>query len=229
MLVDPPFGRQIVEWERTTPSAKTAVFFVVAIVSLALVARRRDRLDRAAWICLAVTLVSALDAIRGIVWFAFAAFAIVTPLAGRESTRLAGRTATVLAAGSLVVLALAIGLAAARSNGRYESRVPAGVARTVRAHPGARVLADATTADWLLWEVPALRGRVAYDVRFEILTKAQFDRVPAFYDAKPGWQRLAAGYDLVVDTPSQVARLVRAGGWSRIYASGGVAIAQRAR
>ena len=229
MLVDPPFGREIVEWQRTTPSGKTAVFFTIAVVSLGLTALRRARLNRADWVCLGVTIVSALEAIRGIVWFAFAALAIVTPLGGRGSQRLEGRAAAVLAGAAVAVTAAAIAYAAARPDSRFESRVPAGVTRVVRAHPGSAVLADASTADWLLWTLPALRGKVAYDVRFELLTRAQFQRVAAFSSSKPGWERLAAGYDLVVDSPGQVARLVRAGGWRRVYAHGGVAIAERTR
>ncbi len=227
LLFDPPFGREIVEWERTTPSAKTAVFFVVAIVSLVLIARHRRRLNGAEWICLAVTLASALEAIRGVVWFVFAAFAIVTPLAGREARRIEGKGAGVLVAVSLTVAAGGLVFAATRPAARYESRFPAALAEIARSHPTARVLADGRTADWLLWEVPALRGRVAYDVRFELLTKAQFRTVPAFDTSKPGWQALARGYDLVVDTPHQIGRLVRLGGWRRIYADGNLAVAER--
>ena len=227
LLFDPPFGRQIVEWERTTPSGKTAVFFAVAIASLVLVFLRRDRLSANGWIILAVTLASAVDAIRGIVWFGFAAFAIVLPLTGRASSRLEGSAATALVAASAAVVAIALAFAVTRPQSRYESRFPAPLVRIVRAHPAAVVLADAQTADWLLWKLPALRGQVAYDVRFELLTRAQFDRVPAFYTSKPGWESLADGYGIVVDSPEQVTRLVRAGGWRAIYRHGTIAVAER--
>ncbi len=45
-----------------------------------------------------------------------------------------------------------------------------------------------TSNAWLLWKVPALRGRVAYDIRFELLTDAQWQAVRAFRSSRPGWQ-----------------------------------------
>jgi hypothetical protein len=227
LLVDPPFHREIVEWQRTTPSGKTALFFVVALGSLVLAIARRRRLTVVDWIVLAVTLASALDAIRGIVWFAFASLAVVPPLVHRGDDEPEGTAAALLAAGAIVLTAAALVLAATRTASRYESRFPAAAVVIVRAHPGSKVLADSRTADWLLWEIPELRGRIAYDVRFELLTSAVFARIPAFYATKPGWQRLAGGYDLVLDTPKQVARLVRSGGWRQVYRHGDLAIAER--
>jgi len=40
-------------------------------------------------------------------------------------------------------------------------------------HPDARVYADVHFSDWLLWHEPALAGRIAFDIRFELLTQRQ--------------------------------------------------------
>ena len=41
--------------------------------------------------------------------------------------------------------------------------------------PGTRVWATDGTADWLLWRIPDLRGRIAFDVRFELYDENALD------------------------------------------------------
>jgi hypothetical protein len=50
----------------------------------------------------------------------------------------------------------------------YLSAVHAAAARD----PSARIVADVADADWLLWRDATLRGRVAFDARFELLSAA---------------------------------------------------------
>jgi len=64
--------------------------------------------------------------------------------------------------------------------------------------PGVRVWATDGTADWLLWRVPDLRGRMAYDVRFELYDKQTLDRI-ARYNSRPAdWRTAPRDYGLVV-------------------------------
>ena len=65
--------------------------------------------------------------------------------------------------------------------------------------PGTRVFAPDRYADWLLWKIPELRGRLAYDVRFEVYSKEFFHRLLR-YNAESGrdWKSLADGYPIVV-------------------------------
>ena len=67
------------------------------------------------------------------------------------------------------------------------------------AGPHARVLASDRHADWLLWRIPSLRGRLAYDVRFELYTREQIIAL-SHYDYRQGrdWQQIAKGYDVLV-------------------------------
>jgi hypothetical protein len=89
------------------------------------------------------------------------------------------------------------------------------------------VYADDSSADWLLWRLPSLRGRVAYDVRFELLKKAQIARLVIWDRLDPGWRRTSAGYSLVVADPKHVAALVATGKWRRLVSAPRVEVAVR--
>jgi hypothetical protein len=54
-------------------------------------------------------------------------------------------------------------------------------------------------SDWLLWKIPELRGRLAYDVRFEIYPTPFFHRLLR-YNGEYGktWKDFADGYPMVV-------------------------------
>jgi hypothetical protein len=62
-----------------------------------------------------------------------------------------------------------------------------------------RVFATDKNADWMLWRIPSLRGRLAYDVRFELYTPTTFNRIVAFRGERgPDWKSLADGYKTLV-------------------------------
>ena len=79
MLVDAPFADMLREWQWSNPSATTALFWLLAILMVALLAMRRcrGRLTFYKLAVLAVTLVGAVQAVRGVIWFALAAAAIL--------------------------------------------------------------------------------------------------------------------------------------------------------
>ena len=54
-------------------------------------------------------------------------------------------------------------------------------------------------SDWLLWRIPALRGRIAFDVRFELYGRATIEDIVR-YNGELGadWKRVTDGYDVVV-------------------------------
>jgi hypothetical protein len=67
------------------------------------------------------------------------------------------------------------------------------------AHPGWRVYADAAYADWLLWRLPQLRGSIAADARFELLSARQLgSEVDLVSASGSDWKRAARGCRLVV-------------------------------
>ena len=231
MLLDPPFGRFVKEWQRTTPSPLTAAFFALAVVAVALVIVRRRRLSVFDVVAFAITLVLALEAIRSLIWFALAAVAFLPALATRQpgSVRFNGRPAAVSTAVACATIAVALVWAAARPASAYEARLSPGIADAVSAHAaaGQRVLADDATADSLLWQVPSLRGRLGYDVRFELLTRRQIVQLLRWRLLTTGWANALRGYSVVVDDKTHIARLVASGRWRMVASSSNAAVAVR--
>jgi hypothetical protein len=205
MLLDPTLRGFVHEWGPSQLSARTAPFYLLAFASVWLVARHGERLTGFERAALLVALAGGITAIRSIVWFALAALVLLPPavdgaLASRPARRLGVRRAlAVVALAGVLAAALAV---ATRPPEWYTREWPGTAARVVadasgRA-PGLRVLADDRHADWLLWENPEIAGRVAYDVRFELLSRAQL-RWLFEYRNRVGdrWRQASDGYGLV--------------------------------
>jgi hypothetical protein len=232
MLLDPPFGREVREWQQTTPSGLTAVFFLLLAVAVVLVVIRRGRLGLLDLLVLGLTVAAGLDALRGIVWFGLACAALLPALVSRSpgTDRFEGRAADLSAWAAIGVAAAAIVWVGARPATSYTARFPrtlAQVVQTKAATHGESVFADDSSADWLLWERPSLRGSVAYDVRFELLTKSQIARLVVWDRLEPGWRKAIAGYPFVIADPKHVNALVATGGWKQLVSSSQVVLAER--
>ena len=83
MLVDAPFAPILREWQWSSPSATTALFWLLALVGARAArdgAMPQSRLTFYELAVLLVTFVGAVQAVRGVIWFALAAAAIL-PLA----------------------------------------------------------------------------------------------------------------------------------------------------
>ena len=83
-----------------------------------------------------------------------------------------------------------------------------------------------TLADWLLWNVPSLRGRIAFDGRPEILTRRQFKGIVRVERLSDGWRRELHGYRLFVMPQPRHHRL-RLSGWSPVYADDNLVVLRR--
>jgi hypothetical protein len=71
------------------------------------------------------------------------------------------------------------------------------------------VLANAEYADWLLFNVPDARGRIAFDGRWEILSKRRFEDAMRFlHQQGADWSRAGRGYRLLVLDPKTDGDLV---------------------
>ena len=239
LLVDPPFGDAIVEWERTTFRGITAFFYAVAVLSTLLVIWKRKRLTLFEILVLGILLVGAFDAIRGIVWFSLAVGALVpNALDGVfrkpdrvQYPRVNVAFASVFVAGLLVTL----GVIAAKPASWFASNWPEGMVTAVRsAGPDARVYPSDRHADWLLWRIPELRGRIAYDIRFELLTREGFiDLVRFDSEYKDDWKQVADGFSVVVvderSKPSHTADFLAEPGARAAYRDEDTAVIVRAR
>jgi hypothetical protein len=94
------------------------------------------------------------------------------------------------------------------------------------------VFADEAYADWLLWALPSLRGRVVYDAAFELLTPAQLEAVADLKTVTGlDWLRPARGERVLVlaDTgdPNPVRALRVAGRARLLYDRDGAAVLER--
>jgi hypothetical protein len=179
---NPDFRRFLPEWHETTFSG-SPIFMLGAFAAFAITAcapiARRDKLivwlltiagftawRSELWACLSwlVVLPQALELLRP-----------VSP--GRWLRR--GSIALAL----IAVLALVAGLAQAAYNGgsRFARAWPrpaaAIVESAVRQDPQLKVYADQPVSDWLLYEAPAVRGRLAIDGRFEVFDHRTFEEV----------------------------------------------------
>jgi hypothetical protein len=204
MLLDPPFADRVTEWQPSDPDWDTLVFYVLAALALGVVVWGRRRLKLFDVCVLLLTFVGAVTAIRGIPWFALACMVLLPVAIG---TRLEGAAAPVrrgvnraLAAGFLAVVGAAVVLSLARNGSWYERNWPTEALPAVEAAAAgpARVFATDRHADWLLWKLPALRGRIAYDVRFELYDTSFFDELLAYKGRTGNWKKLVDGYEVVV-------------------------------
>jgi hypothetical protein len=151
-----------------------------------------------------VTFVGAVQAVRGVIWFALACAAILPVALDGLLTRAdvdAPRVNRAISLASLGGLAVAIVAFLAHSASWYvsgwnEQRIAA--VRDATRDPSTRVWATDGTADWLIWRIPDLRGRLAYDVRFELYDKRTLDRIIEYDALRPGWTSMAARYRVVV-------------------------------
>ena len=71
-------------------------------------------------------------------------------------------------------------------------------AAAAAAGPNGKVFAMSSYGDWLLWSRPGLRGRVAFDARFELLNSAQVKRLGEFQARIGDWMTAVRGYRVIV-------------------------------
>jgi hypothetical protein len=240
LLVDPPFDRYVTEWQWSDPDWNTLGFYVLAAVALVVVATRRRRMTAFDLATLTLTFVGAVTAIRGIPWFALSCLVLLPPAIGyalRDKPAPFKSVNRALTVGAVVGL-LAVGVVAlARDASWYERKWPdAEVARIVEdaASPDEHVYAATRYGDWLLWKEPGLRGRIAYDVRFEILDPETFERIVRFRGEQgDDWKSLADGYRVIVlesgAKPSSVEDFLSEPGAEKLYADDGITVVLRQR
>lgn len=243
-LFNPGFRKLVTEWLPVTSSPGwAAAFFIITAIVVWSLWRYPDRTTL--WErCLLVALAAgAILAIRNVVWFGLAA-AMILPvsLAPRFERRRTAVTARPVLNAALIV-AVAVGLVVAsvsaftRSTSALEPSYPNRVAAVVRAatfgHPSIRVFSDEKFADWLLWRLPALRGRVAFDASFELLSAGQLTRIVEFKSQSgANWRHIADGYRLLVLDSARWPRIARdlerAPGARTLFGGRGVAVILRA-
>jgi hypothetical protein len=240
LLHNPTLSRFVSEWQPTS-IRNQPLFFVLLLAALLLVGRAR-RMSPFSVLVLLLTAVGGMLAVRHVVWFALASTAVL-PSALDEAWR--PRTAPrrrrlniAIAVTAIATLALAMVAYSQHDRAWFERGYPAragdAVAAAAAADPGAQIFATERYADWLLFEHPELAGRVAYDVRFELLTQPQLARLARFrLEEGPDWLRVADNYRLFVVDPvsdaGAIRRLVQGSSGRVLYRNPYVAVVERAK
>jgi hypothetical protein len=150
--------------------------------------------------------VGAVTAIRGIVWFALACMVFLPVAIGRSlESRNPGeprrRVNLVLTSALCATLAIVAASLFLRPISWYETYWPREAVEAVRAavRPDDKVFLPDRFSDWMLYKIPELRGRVAYDVRFEVYDREFFDRLQVYAgETGADWKSFADGYRIVI-------------------------------
>jgi len=206
MLVDPPFAGRVTEWSWAAPATNTIFFYALVAIAVVVVWLGRRRLTIFDMLVLGLTFAGGVDAIRGIMWFALACMVFLPVAIGhRLESKRQGEPRrglnVAIAAGLTVALLAVAGSLFARDESWFEDYWPRETVDAVRAElrPGDRVFAPDRFSDWMLFKIPELRGRIAYDVRFELYDRRFFQRLQDYnFEDGPDWKSFADGYRVVI-------------------------------
>ena len=206
LLVDPPFAGRVTEWRWAEPATNTMFFYALAAIAIVVVWLGRKRLTPFDFAVLALTFAGGVNAIRGIVWFALACMVFVPVAIGRKlESKRQGEPRRGLNVAITTTLAAALLLVAAslftRDEEWFEEYWPRAAVEAVReeVQPDDRLFAPDRFSDWMLFKIPELRGRVSYDVRFELYDREFFDELQEYAgESTPDWKSFADGYRVVI-------------------------------
>ena len=195
------------EWGPPTLSLSLLPLFLLVGLGLWLLGRCQRRLAAFEGLAFVLLVALAFVAQRNIVWLAFGAIPLLAP----ALEEVLPRPSRPVRAQMNLVVALVAGIFACfvllgsglRPESWYLEPWPAGaaaaVARAAKHDPAARVYANEQYADWLLMTHPELAGRIAYDVRFELLSHKQLAALFKWRNQiGAGWAGAAKGARIVV-------------------------------
>jgi hypothetical protein len=218
MLIGSPLGSYVQEWGPTHLEAGTAPFFALAFGTIYLLARRPGAVSGFERIALPVLVLLGLVAARNTIWLGLACVISLPSLFDASLgpaavlTRGLRRINVGLSIFALAFAALVFAAIMSRPTSvLLDSWPPAGAAAAASAAGSSgRVLADDVHSDWLLWEQPQLAGRLAYDVRFELFTRHQLERLRAFRNGTA--PEVGSGYRILTFPSADDRRQVHPGG-----------------
>jgi hypothetical protein len=230
------FDTYVTEWAKTTLSPVHAPIFLLAFGGIWLFGRTRGRasvFEQLAFVGLALL---AFDAVRNAVWLALFSLVILPRLMDAlrapavEPKRINRMLAIAMMAGVLVAtVAVAFKPGSWFTKGQYPVAAETATARAAGSND--RIFANERYADWLVFEHPQLSGRIAYDSRFELLTRRQLRSVTEFRNRVNGWRSTIRGYSVLVldkdDDYRPIKALLRAREARVVMRRGPVVVLQR--
>jgi hypothetical protein len=202
ILIGGNFSHFVTEWAPTTLTIATAPVYLLVLAGVWLLGRAGSRVSTFEKLALVAASLLAFQAVRNTAWFGLVALALLPVLVdgvrrpAAEPRGLNRLLATAVLAGLLIA---AVGVAfKSESWFTADFPTPAAHAVTAAAGPNGRVFAMSSYGDWLLWNQPRLRGRVAFDARFELLTPGQVKTLGAFQSRIGEWMKAVHGYRVIV-------------------------------
>lgn len=205
VLIGSGFKQLVTEWAPTTLGIVTAPVFALVLGGLFLIGRAGRSIPMFDQLAFAAMAVVAFQAVRNIAWIALVALAVLPPLVDRlrspvEEPRRLNRILSLVVLGSLLV---AVGGVATKPTSWFTHAFPTGAARTVEraAGPKGHVFATSPYADWVLWRDPGVAGRIAFDTRFELMTRSQLLQIARIQDSAGRWVRSVRGFRVFVLGP----------------------------
>jgi hypothetical protein len=205
ILVGGDFKQFVTEWAPTTLTGRTAAVYLLVLGGLWLLGRAGRHVPALDQLAFVLTAVLAFEAVRNTAWIGLVALAVLPPLVDRlrspaEEPRRLNRilALTILAAAIISVVGVAT-----KPTSWFTKGFPTAAGRATAAAAGqqGRVYASSPFADWLLWSRPSLAGRVAFDARFELLSRTQIRRIAEFQARAGDWLSTARGYRVFVLDP----------------------------
>jgi hypothetical protein len=215
-MANPDFKKLLPEWLPTTlggsPVFVLAAFAALAISASAPIARRDKVL---VWLLT----IAGFAAVRSELWACLIWLVVLPGALERLRPVVPGRRLRRLTIALAVLLPVSLAAAAVQNVRAARSdlaaawpRAAAGIVTAeLRRDPGLKVFADQPLADWLLYEAPSVRGRLAIDGRFEVFDHRTFDEVFALSAEQITIAPRIAAEDMYVLAPTSAgdARLVR--------------------
>ena len=232
VLFNGEFAKYLPDWMPTALGPGTAAFYLLAFAAVFAIARAPSSLTLFEKASLIVLLVLAVEATRGVTWFILFAL-VVLPSAVRElqlpgvplRSHLGGIVALVIAVVASVV-------AASRPASWFARDYPAPAAHVVAEEAGTNgaVFANGAFSDWLLLEEPSLRGRVAYDARFEVLPDGRLADAAAVSIGRYDAEQILRPFDVLALRPEETElreTLEHDGRWRQVDADEKVVVLRR--
>ena len=206
-LFNTAFKSTFSEWQPPTLSPSFLPLYLLVGLGLWLLGRCHRRFTAFERLALLLLIGLAFAAQRNIAWLALGLVPLLAPALDEvlprpsRPMRAQANVLFALAAGAFACFAL-LG-SAVRPESWYLEPWPAGaaaaVARVAKHDPATRIYANEQYADWLLMIHPELTGRIAYDIRFELLSGKQLTAVSRWRNQiGPGWASAADGARIVV-------------------------------
>jgi hypothetical protein len=202
VLLGSDFSRFVSEWAPTTLTRSTAAVYLLVFAGMWLIGRAGTRITTFEKLAFLAMSIVAFQAIRNTAWLSLTALIVLPQLVdvlrrpGDEPRRLN----RLLASAMLGVVIIAVAGVGLNSQSWFTGGFPTAAADAAArvAGPHGKVIASSPYADWLLWSEPRLSGRVAFDARYELLTKDQLSTLGSFESRVGDWMKTTRGYAAVV-------------------------------